>query len=162
MLKRREVVHLTVATLVLGIATMIGPVGAQDSRQTDTHRLAIRGYDPVAYFTEGRPLLGKPEFEHVWDGARYRFASAQHMTLFRTDPDRFAPQFAGSCAMAMSKGWKVEANPENWSISNGRLFVFASSEAVAHFQADPQGTAAEADKNWDRLKNAPLGTSITR
>ena len=71
MLKRREVVHLTVATLVLGIATMIGPVGAQDSRQTDTHRLAIRGYDPVAYFTEGRPLLGKPEFEHVWDGARY-------------------------------------------------------------------------------------------
>lgn len=162
MLKRREVVHLTVATLVLGIATMIGPVGAQDSRQTDTHRLAIRGYDPVAYFTEGRPLLGKPEFEHVWDGVRYRFASAQHMTLFRTDPDRFAPQFAGSCAMAMSNGWKVEADPENWLISDGRLFVFRSSDVVARFQADPQGTAAAADKNWDRLKSAPFGTGLTR
>ena len=162
MLKRREVMHLAGVALVLGIATMIGPAGAQDSGQTDTQRLAIRGYDPVGYFTEGRPLLGKPEFEHVWDGVRYRFASAQHMTLFRTDPERFAPQFAGSCAMAMSKGWKVEANPENWSISNGRLFVFASSDAVAHFQADSQGTAAEADKNWNRLKSAPFGASLTR
>jgi hypothetical protein len=84
------------------------------------------------------------------------------MALFRNDPDRFAPQFAGSCAMAMSRGMKVEANPKNWLISNGRLFVFHSSDAVARFQADPQGTAAEADKNWDLLKNAPFGTSLTR
>src|SRR5262249_15953896 len=153
MLKRREVVHLTAAALVLGIATMIGPVGAQDSGQTDTQRLAIRGYDPVGYFTEGRPLLGKPDFAHLWARVRYRFAPTHHITLVRTDPDRFAPQFAGSCAMAMSKGMKVEADPENWLISNGRLFVFRSSDAVARFQADTQGTAAAADKNWDRLKS---------
>jgi len=162
MLKRREVVHLTTAALLLGIVTMIGPVAAQDSGQTNSQRLAIRGYDPVAYFTEGRPLLGKPDFEYAWDGARYRFASTQHMTSFRADPDRFAPQFAGSCAMAMSKGMKVEANPENWLISNGRLFVFFSSDAAARFQADAQGTAAQADKNWELLKNAPLGASLKR
>ena len=150
------------AALVLVIATMIGPIGAQDSAQTDTQRLAIRGYDPVAYFTEGRPLLGKPDFEYAWDGARYRFASTQHMTSFRADPDRFAPQFAGSCAMAMSKGMKVEANPENWLISNGRLFVFFSSDAAVRFKADPQGTAAAADKNWELLKKAPFDTSVTR
>jgi hypothetical protein len=162
MLKRRHVVHLATGALLLGFAVIAAPAWAQDSGQVDSRRLAIGGYDPVAYFTDGQPLLGKPEFEHAWDEARYRFVSAQHMTLFRTDPDRFAPQFAGSCAMAMSKGTKVEANPKNWVISNGRLFVFFSSDAAARFQADPQGTAAAADKNWEQLKNAPFGTNLTR
>jgi len=154
MLIRRQVVYLATGTLLLGFAVTAAPAWAQDPTQVDL-RLAIGGYDAVAYFTDGQPLLGKPEFEHAWDGARYRFISTQHMTLFRTDPDHFAPQFAGSCAMAMSKGMKVEANPKNWLISNGRLFVFFSSDAAARFQADAQGTAAEADKNWELLKNAP-------
>jgi hypothetical protein len=162
MLKRRHVVHLATVTLLLGFAVIAAPAWAQDPSQVDSPRLAIGGYDPVAYFTDGQPLLGKPEFEHAWDRARYRFASAQHMTLFRTDPDHFAPQFAGSCAMAMSKGMKVEADPKNWLISNGRLFVFFSSDAAARFQADPQETAAGADKNWELLKNTPFGTSLTR
>jgi hypothetical protein len=159
MLKRRQLVGLAV---LLGFVVILAPARAQDPSQTDSQRLAIRGYDPVAYFTDGEPLLGKPEFEQAWDGARYRFVSAQHMTLFRGDPDRFAPQFAGSCAMAMSRGMKVEANPKHWLISNGRLFVFFSSEAVARFQADPQGVAAEAHGNWEQLKSAPVGTSLTR
>jgi hypothetical protein len=158
MLKRRYVVHLVTATFLLGFSVIAARVWAQDPGQVD--RLAIGGYDPVAYFTDGQPLLGKPEFEHAWDGARYRFVSAQHMTLFRSDPDRFAPQFAGSCAMAMSRGMKVEADPKNWLISNGRLFVFFSSDAVTRFQADLPGAAAGADKNWEQLKNAPFGTSL--
>ena len=162
MLKRREVMHLAAVALVLGIATMIGPAGAQDSGQTDTQRLAIRGYDPVAYFTEGRPVLGKPEFRSIWDGVRYHFASGHHRALFEASPDSFTPQFAGSCAMAMSKGMKFEANPENWLISNGRLFVFYSSDGPARFKANSQATAAEADKNWEVLKDAPFGTSVTR
>jgi hypothetical protein len=160
-LKRRHV-HLATAALLLGFAVIAAPALAQNPGQVDTGRLAIGGYDPVAYFTDGQPMLGKPEFEHAWDGARYRFVTAPHMTLFRNDPDRFAPQFAGSCAMAMSKGMKVEANPKNWVISNGRLFVFFSSDAAARFQADPQGTAEAADKNWEQLKEAPFGTSLTR
>jgi YHS domain-containing protein len=162
MLKWRHVVRLVTATLLLGFAIIAAPAWAQDLTQADSPRLAIGGYDPVAYFTDGQPLLGKPEFEHAWDGARYRFVSANHMTLFRNDPDHFAPQFAGSCTMAMSRGMKVEANPKNWLISNGRLFVFYSSDAEARFQADPQGRAAEADQNWELLKSAPFGSSLTR
>jgi hypothetical protein len=162
MLKRRHVVHLAAAILLFGFTVMAAPAGAQDPGQVDSLRLAIGGYDPVAYFTDGRPVLGKPEFQYAWDEARYRFASAPHMTTFRADPDHFAPQFAGSCAMAMSRGMKVEANPENWLISNGRLFVFATSDAAARFQADAQRTAAEADKNWELLKNAPFGTRLER
>src|SRR5262249_24586220 len=161
MLIRRQVGYFATGTLLLGFAVTAAPAWAQNHTQGDL-RPAIRGYDPVAYFTDGQPLLGKSEFEHAWDGARYRFVSAPHMTLFRTDPDRFAPQFAGSCAMAMSKGMKVEADPKNWLIANGRLFVFFSSDAAARFQADGQGTAAEADKNWERLQNAPFGTDLPR
>ena len=158
MLTRRDGLRVTMAALCMGLAIAGWPAGAQDSDQANAPRLALKGYDPVAYFTEGRPTLGKAEFEYTWDEARYRFASDQHMSMFRGDPDRYAPQYAGSCAIGMSKGVKVEVNPENWLISDGRLFVFAPSDGPARFQADPQGIAAAADRNWERLKAAPVGT----
>jgi hypothetical protein len=148
--------------LIFGLTIAGGPVWAQESGETGAPRLAIKGYDPVAYFTKGRPMLGKEEFEYAWDEARYRFASDQHMSMFHGDPDRYSPQFAGSCAMGMSKGVKVEADPANWLISDGRLFVFASPKARERFQADARGTAAAADSNWQLLKDAPLGTSLAQ
>jgi len=159
MLKRRDVLHMAPALLV-GIAAVGGPLGVQDAGQAAELRLALRGYDPVAYFTEGRPLLGREEFEYTWDEVRYRFASDQHMSMFRGDPDRYAPQFAGSCAIGMSKGQKVEANPENWLISDGRLFVFYAANGPTRFQTDAQATAAAADSNWQLLKDASFGTSL--
>lgn len=160
MLKRRDVLTAA-AALVLGIALGGGPSEAQDTTQ-EKPRLALKGYDPVAYFTEGRPVRGTEKFEYAWDGVRYRFASEQHLSMFRGDPDRYAPQFAGSCAMGMSKGVKVEANPENWLISDGRLFVFYPASGPARFQAAAQTTAAAADNNWQLLKDAALGTSLAQ
>lgn len=161
MLNRRNVFHMA-AMLIVGLAVIAAPLGAQDATQAAEPRLAIKGYDPVAYFTEGRPTLGAAEFEYAWDEVRYRFASDQHMSIFRGGPDRYIPQFAGSCAMGMSKGMKVEADPANWLISDGRLFVFASSKARERFQADVQGRAAAADSNWQLLKEAPFGTSLAQ
>lgn len=157
MLKRRGVLHM--ALCLVGITAVGGALGAQKAGQAAEPRLALKGYDPVAYFTEGRPMLGKEKFEYAWDEVRYRFASDQHMSMFRGDPDRYVPQFAGSCAMGMSKGHKVEANPENWLISDGRLFVFYSANGPTRFQSDPQATAA-ADNNWQLLKDASFGTSL--
>jgi hypothetical protein len=159
MLKRRDVLHMA-AALLPGIAAVGGLLGAQDAGQAAEPRLALKGYDPVAYFTEGRPMLGKEEFEYAWDEVRYRFASDQHMSMFRGDPDRYAPQFAGSCAMGMSKGVKVEANPENWLISDGRLFVFYPADGPTRFHSDPQAIAAAADRNWRLLKAASFGTNL--
>lgn len=158
MLKRRDVLHM--AVLLLGIAAVGGLLGAQDASQAAEPRLALKGYDPVAYFTEGRPMLGKEELEYTWDEVRYRFASDQHMSMFRGDPDRYTPQFAGSCAMGMSKGHKVEANPENWLISDGRLFVFYSASGPTRFKSDAKAMAAAADNNWLLLKDASFGTSL--
>ena len=86
--------------------------------------LAIKGYDPVAYFTDGKPTPGLATIEHMWHGFRYRFARAEHRDLFKADPVRYAPQFENFCAMALAKGELVEANPENWLISDGKLYVF--------------------------------------
>lgn len=116
--------------------------------------LGLKGYDPVAYFTQSRPVMGNPDLEVVQDGVRYRFATAEHRTRFRADPDRYLPQFGGSCAMNMANGVRREADPTIWRIVNGNLYVFASSRGAERFQ-DEQEAAARAATNWRTLKDAP-------
>jgi YHS domain-containing protein len=110
--------------------------------------LAIRGYDPVAYFTDARPIQGLPNFEYAWDGYRYRFATAAHREQFRADPVRYAPQFEGSCTMALARGITKEADPEHWLISDGKLYLFSSARGEIRFQANPAETVVRANKNW--------------
>jgi YHS domain-containing protein len=89
--------------------------------------LAIKGYDPVAYFTFGKPTRGLAEFEYEWDEHRYRFARAEHLELFKADPVHYAPQFAGFCAVALARGEIDEGNPEYWLVSEGKLYLFGNS-----------------------------------
>jgi YHS domain-containing protein len=150
------------AALLVAMTIPVSLVWAQVSGQTDSPRLALKGHDVVAYFTEGRPVAGKPEHEYDFDAVRYRFASAENMKLFRSEPDRYAPQFAASCAAGLSMGVKVEADPENWLVHDGRLYVFSSPEALAKFKANPRGEVATGGANWEKLKHAPMGTKLTQ
>jgi YHS domain-containing protein len=111
--------------------------------------LAIKGYDPVAYFTDGHPVRGLAEFEYVWDDHVYRFASSEHRDMFKADPVRYAPQFGNFCAMALAKGEVVVANPENWLISEGKLYVFGSPAPAGPvlFQKDLGGNIKKANQN---------------
>ena len=109
--------------------------------------LAIKGYDPVAYFTVGSPVRGLPKIEYEWDEQRYRFSRPEHRELFRADPVRYAPQFANLCAMSLSRGAIVEANPEYWLISEGKLYIFGGAEGPKHFQQDLARNIAKANKN---------------
>ncbi len=115
----------------------------------ETVPLAIKGYDPVAYFTDGKPVAGLPEFEFEWDERRYRFASAGHRDLFKADPVRYAPQFGNYCAMALAKGEVVVANPENWLISDSKLYVFGKAPPMgpALFQQDLAANIVKANNN---------------
>ena len=85
------------ATLFALLAFLLGPMAWGDEA-----RLSISGYDPVAYFTDGKPTRGFPEIEYEWDGLRYRFARAEHRELFKAEPVRYAPQFGNFCAMALT------------------------------------------------------------
>jgi hypothetical protein len=126
-----------------------GATLATVSRATAAEKapLAIKGYDPIAYFTNGRPTIGLPEIEYVWDEYRYHFASMEHRELFKADPVRYAPQFANFCAMALTRGELVEANPKNWLISEGKLYIFGEPIGPDRFQRDLAGNLIKANRN---------------
>ena len=142
-LSRREAVGLALLAAASPLLTTIPGIAAERVP------LAIKGYDPVAYFTMGRPVHGLPDIEYEWDEHRYRFLTAEHRELFRADPVRYAPQFANLCAMALSMGEIVVADPENWLISGGRLYVFGKPAPAgpALFQKDLAGNIAKANQN---------------
>jgi len=148
MIRRR--VFLMLCWLATGIAS--GPIAAAD---TGDGRLAIRGYDPVAYFTESRPMAGDPKHQYEWEGAVYRFASARHLALFKANPDRYAPQYGNFCTAALSRGKRVVSDPHNWLIRDGRLHLFGKPIGPGLMQKDPKGIAARAEKNWKRVSELP-------
>jgi len=115
----------------------------------DPAPLAIQGYDPVAYFTIGKPTPGSADIEQEWEGYRWRFANAEHRDLFKSDPVRYAPQFQNWCAMALSLGLLVKANPEYWLIDDGRLYLFGSPppKGPVLFRQDLANNVSKANKN---------------
>jgi len=113
--------------------------------------VAIGGTDPVAYFTEGRPVAGSARFEHEWRGATWRFASAEHRDLFARDPERYAPQYGGYCAWAVSRGYTADIDPEAWRIVEGRLYLNYDREVQARWAEDAPGNIRKANENWPRL-----------
>ena len=138
---------LAVVALVFGSATTAHAQGTN----AGTPAVAVKGYDVVAYFKESRAVKGMSELLHDFDGVRYFFSSAQNRAAFGADPDRFTPQFGGYCARAVSKGRKFEADPTNWKIVDGKLYVFASPQARDAADHDPE-LLARAHRAWKALK----------
>lgn len=117
----------------------------------DGDDVAIKGYDTVAYFTQGKPVPGKADFEHEWQNAKWRFSSAEHRELFASAPDKYAPRYGGFCAGGMALGWKAPIDPEAWVIVDGKLYLNYSKGGRDDFAADPAPQIAKADDNWERL-----------
>lgn len=140
---------------MLGEAAVAGCVFAPLARAEaeSPGRTALWGYDPVSYFTSGHPELGSAEFSFPFDDTTYWFASAERRKMFAADPERYAPQFKGYCALSVARGLKVEADPEAWTFWNGKLFVFGDKGAMSEFNANPGGIANQATAAWASLKN---------
>lgn len=109
--------------------------------------VAIKGYDPVAYFKLGKPTLGRQNIWYDWDERRYLFSSAEHRELFRADPVRYAPQFPDFCAMSLTRGEIVDANPEYWLISEGKLYMFGKPVGPDLFQQNLAKNVSSANQN---------------
>ena len=117
----------------------------------DNIRVVLKGYDPVAYFTEGKPTKGDPKYTYDWDEGRYYFASDKHLAMFKSDPERYAPQFGGYCTGSMSRGVRNEGDPEGWVINDGKLYVFGAGQYRETALKDPAYLPARipaAQKNW--------------
>jgi len=115
--------------------------------------VAIEGYDPVAYFTDGRPVEGHKEHTFEWQGATWRFASAEHRDLFAASPEKYAPQYGGYCAWAVAHGYTASIDPEAWKIYEGKLYLNFDLDIQKKWQADIPGNVSKGDANWPGLRD---------
>jgi YHS domain-containing protein len=122
------------------------------SRAADEPRVAIKGYDTVAYFTQGKPVMGTPQFAYDWDDARYYFANTKHRELFMGNPERYAPRFGGYCTGSMSRGKKTAGNPELWVIVDERLYLVNGLTSAERLRNDPAPVISAAQKHWDQFR----------
>jgi len=117
----------------------------------DKDGVALQGYDPVAFFTEHKPVKGKMEFKSVDGGATYYFASAETKALFDKEPARYEPAYGGYCAYGVSRNKLVEIDPEAFQVLDGRLLLQYSKGVRADFNKDASGNVAKANGNWPAL-----------
>jgi hypothetical protein len=143
----------TLTVLALLLAAAPGqPAAAFEPVSTDGGNVAIEGYDAVAYFTEGEPVRGSPDYEHEWQGARWQFSNAEHRDLFAGAPDRYAPRYGGFCSGAMAAGRTFRADPEAWRIIDGRLYLNFSQSGIERFEKDAEEMIPKADANWEEIE----------
>ena len=109
--------------------------------------MAIRGYDTVAYFTEGAPVEGSERFTADYRGAEWRFASQRHLDLFESAPGKYAPQYGGYCAYGVAGDYLVKIEPEAWTIVDGKLYLNYSRGVQNRWEAGMPGLIAKADAN---------------
>jgi YHS domain-containing protein len=150
--------------LLLGILLLIGvrssvagdsptPVAAVNAAEG----LGLKGYDPVAYFIEGRPTPGVDQYTYSWKGVTYRFASADNLKRFKTDPDKYLPQYGGYCAYAMSLDRIADIDPSRWAIVDGKLYLNNGYIAQSLWSLHKDRNIASGDLNWPQYPKTAAG-----
>jgi hypothetical protein len=148
------------AALALGLMLAMavgfdrGPAGAATTERlvVDRHTgLALYGFDPVAYFTDAEPLVGRPEFELSFAGAVWRFRNEGNRAAFRDRPDVYTPAFGGYDVLAVVRGVAVPGNPRCWAVVGRRLYLFETEASRDAFAADPAQALAAAQAKWPEL-----------
>ncbi|MEM7222709.1 MAG: YHS domain-containing (seleno)protein [Pseudomonadota bacterium] len=112
---------------------------------------AVSGYDAVAYFTEGKPVEGSDDFTVDYNGAVWRFASEENRDAFAADPAKYAPQYGGYCAWAVSQGYTASTDPEAWRIVDGKLYLNYSRSVQQTWEQNIPGNITAADGNWPKV-----------
>jgi hypothetical protein len=146
---RRFILASSFAGAVIATLPAFGP---RPPVNTGRDRLAVKGYDVVAY-TTGAALRGTPEFEYPWNDARWRFTSAANRDLFAAAPETYAPQFGGYCAYAVSRGYTADIDPEAFKVVGGRLYLNYSKSVQRTWERDIPGNIVKAEANWPAVLN---------
>lgn len=139
-----------IVAAVLALPT--GAQGVDGKTNAGSDNLAIKGYDTVAYFTEGKPTIGKPEFSVSWESAQWRFVNARHRDLFAANPERYAPKFRGFCSMALTRGVIAVADPEAWAVIDGNLYLSYSEKGIDNFRQNSAENIKKAQMGWAEIR----------
>ena len=124
----------------------------QAQNNVDAAGLALKGYDPVAYFTEKKPVSGRAEFTAQHEGATYRFASAANRDAFAAAPQKYAPQYGGYCAFGMAGGYKAPIEPDAWTVVDGKLYLNYNQSVRSKWSSDIPGFLRKGDANWPTVR----------
>lgn len=137
---------------ILAAVLLTFALSLQARNNVDSSGLALQGYDPVAYFTERKPVAGKPEFTATHEGAIYRFSSAANRDAFAAAPAKYAPQYGGYCAFGAAEGYKAPIEPDAWTVVDGKLYLNYSQSVRRRWSSDIPGYIRKADQNWPALR----------
>ena len=121
---------------------------ASEPETFQANGLAIHGYDPVAYFTEGKPVMGSADYTADYKGATWQFASTENLAAFEGDPMKYSPRFGGYCAYAAARGYLAPTVPEAWTIHEDQLYLNYSLRIRDRWSRDISGNIAKGEANW--------------
>ena len=148
---RKIIMAFAAVFMFAAMPLLSSPALADKSVYQSWRGTAIDGTDPVAYFKESRPVAGSSDFTHDWNGATWRFSSAENRDLFVANPEKYAPQYGGYCAWAVSQGYTASTDPEAWDIVDGKLYLNYNKDVQAKWQTDRPGHIKSADANWPKV-----------
>ncbi len=141
------------ALLIVAGVLLLAPLAHAEPPVFANRDGAIRGFDAVAYYTEGKPMKGDKRHSFEWNGATWYFASAANRERFQADPVRYAPQYGGYCAYAVANGYTASTDPDAWSVIDGRLYLNYSLGVRDKWSRDIPGNIERANKNWPGVLN---------
>jgi YHS domain-containing protein len=147
---------LVILLLFLATPLYAGVPGSTSPINVDAQGVALSGYDPVAYFADGKPTRGVEKLSATYGGVRYLFASDSHRKLFLKDPKKYIPEFGGFCAVGTAHGEKVDVDPETGKVVNGKLYLNNSPKVQKIFDSEPRNTISRAEQNWPAVKDKVL------
>ena len=152
-IERRRAAAFAVLVVVLG--SVVGIAGSATAGADSSvpavnaaEGIGLKGYDPVAYFINGAPTKGSDQYSYLWKGVTYRFASAENLEKFKSDPEKYLPQYGGYCAYAMSLNRIADIDPSRWAIVSGKLYLNNGFVAEKLWSLNKSGNIASGDRNW--------------
>ena len=143
---------LTAAVFAVTLGSLGKPSVAGEINTGYFGNVAIKGYDPVAYFTESRAVQGSNDIRSEWLGATWQFSSTQHRELFVANPVQYAPQYGGLCSDGVAYGvTTTNIDPHAWRIIDDKLYLNYDPGAAAELEETP-GQVAKAEENWPKIR----------
>ena len=163
-LKKSFITTSLVVALSVGGAALVAVTNSYAYDETSTssinvnaEQVILKGYDSVSYF-QGAPTQGDKRFSVKHDGATYYFASAENLETFKNDPYKYAPQYGGYCAMGAALGKKLDVDPHQYKVVDGKLYLNVNADVFKKWSEDVPGNIAKADANWPHIKDKAANT----
>lgn len=164
-LKKSAIASSLVASLALGGSALLTVTSsyAYDESSTatinvDAQDVILKGYDSVAYFTKGMPTVGDKRYATQHEGATYYFASMENLQAFQSNPAKYAPQYGGYCAMGAALGKKLDVDPTQFKVVDGKLYLNVNADVFQKWSQDVAGNIQKAEANWPLIKDKAANT----